>query len=204
MRHLLLAAFTLVCSASVFVACSDDAKTPAASVTPNDDAGGTGSSSGSSSGSSGAPIGKDSGGTCTGIEQGGASVDIKATKAPIPEATGGPPVDGDYVLTKVTAFAAIFEEGAVVRAFGAYTLSLGANGTTFEQVVTNPENKVTRSKGALAADGVSFTATPDCEDPLPDAGVTILSGKYSAEGNTLKMYVVRELNITAELVFEKR
>jgi hypothetical protein len=190
-----------VSSALVILACGESDSAPPAPATPADG----GSSSGSSSGSSGSVISTDSGGACTGLEQAGAPVDILGTKAPIPEAKGGAPVDGNFVLTSVKAFAAILQEGAVVRAFGAYTLSIHNNGTEFEQVVTNPENQVTRAKGNLVADGVSFTATPACEDPLnADGGVTILSGKYTVDGSNLKMYVIRDFGITAELLFEKR
>lgn len=194
------AALLFVSSALLFVACSESDSDSSARAAD----GGANDSSHSSSGS-GSIVTTDSGGACTGLEQAGASVDIKGAKLPVPEAKGGTPVDGNFVLTSVKAFANILQEGSTVRPFGAYTLTISGNGTTFEQIVTDPENKVTRAKGELVANGGNFTATPTCETPLnADGGFTILSGQYTAEASTLKMYVIRDFGITAELLFEKR
>jgi len=134
------------------------------------------------------------------------SVDVISTKEAQPNATGGAPVEGKFILKRVRAFAAIFAEGTNIQTFGSYTLIIKNNGTAFEQVVTNKDGVVTEAKGKLEIKAPNeFTATPDCENPAPDGGgVTILAGKYTVEGaNVIKMYVVRQLNITAELTFEK-
>jgi hypothetical protein len=197
MRRIALVAFALLVSTSAFLACGDTES--ASGPTDTTDAGNEAASAETG------PIGFDSGGECTGIEQGAVSVDITTTKAPLPTPTGGVPTDGVYVLTKVTAFTALFDEGFVLRAFGAYTLALSSDTTVFEQVVNSPDGTINRARGTLIKDGLNATATPSCESPAnPDGGVTVLSGTYSVEGTTLKLYVVRELNITAELVFEKR
>jgi hypothetical protein len=164
-----------------------------------------GASSGTSSGSTGTS-GTNTGGDCTPLTQEGPSVDVISTKEEQPAATGGAPVEGKFVLKKVRAFAAIFAEGTNIQKFGSYTLQLKA-GLAFEQAVTNKDGGTTEAKGKLVVKAPNeFTATPDCETPPPDGGgVTILAGKYSVEsnGSVIKMYVVRQLNITAELTFEK-
>lgn len=167
--------------------------------------GSSGSTSGASSGSTGTS-GTNTGGDCTPLVQEGVSVDVISTKAEEPLATGGAPIAGKFVLKRIRAFAAIFAEGSNIQTFGAYTLQLdGAFG--FEQVVTNKDGVTTEAKGKLEVRAPNeFTATPACETPPPDGGgVTILAGKYSIEsgGAVIKMYVIRQLNITAELTFEK-
>jgi hypothetical protein len=182
---------------------STGAGTSGSSGTSGSTSGGT---SGTSSGSTGTS-GTNTGGDCTQETQAGQSVDIISTKAEKPNPTGGAPVEGKFVLKQVRAFAAIFSEGTVIRAFGAYTLILKNGATAFEQVVTNKDGVVTEAKGKLEVTAPNkFKATPDCETPPPDGGgVTILAGEYTVENPmTIKMYVVRELNITAELTFEKQ
>lgn len=195
------------------LACSgSDSSTPtpadAGSDAASSSSSSTSSSSSSSTSSSSGSSGTNTGGDCTPLTQQGASVDVIATKADQPQATGGTPAAGTYVLTKVRAFAALFGEGTVVQTFGAYTIQIGNNnGTTFEQVVTDKDGNATEAKGKLVIQNTNeFTATPDCENPAPDGGgVTTISGTFSIEGtNIIKMYVVRQLNITAELTFERK
>ena len=197
MRFLILAAVTTISSALVFAACSDS--NSSGGTVPTVDAGSSDTGSSSSSSSSGS----SGGGTCSELAQAGVSVDIKAAKPPEPTATGGTPVDGTFVLTAVRAFTDIFPEGNTIQAFGAYTLSIGGSGTTFEQAVTDKDNVLSQAKGALVVNGVNFTATPSCEVPTPEAGATILEGQYTADATTLKMYVVRT-GIPAELTFTKQ
>lgn len=199
MRMLAFAVFALSISALAIAACSDDKETPPTSA-QTEDAGATSSSSSGEAGSSG-----NAGTSCSAVAQAGASVDIFIAKPPAPTPTGGTPPDGTYILKSAKAFTDIFPEGNRLQTFGAYTLVIGGGATTFEQAVTNKNEELKRAKGKLLAEGTKFTATPDCEDPgLEDGGVTVLQGNFSSEGNVLKMYVVRELNTTAELLFEKQ
>jgi hypothetical protein len=128
----------------------------------------------------------------------------------MPEATGGAPVDGTYTLTAVRAFTGIFPEGNKVRTFGLYTLTIVAGGKKFEQTVTNDKGEVTIASGDLESSDVNFKATPTCQQPPnADAGVDIVQGKYTmdpatATPVTLKMYVVRDFGVTAELTFTKK
>jgi hypothetical protein len=207
MRSCFIAGFTFVAFAAMsalsVAGCGDNEAEPPRPPGPTADGGSSGSSGGtdgSSDGSSG-PRGSS---TCSALAQEGASVDIKGAKPPIPEAKGGTPVDGTYVLTGVKAFTDLLPEGETFRKFGSYTLVIAASGKSFEQIVINDKDETTRAKGDLTLDGVDFTATPSCEDPLKEAGVTILKGKFTADPTAMKMYVVRELGITAELTFEKK
>jgi hypothetical protein len=191
---------TVFSSALIVAACGGS---DGGGVTTSKDGGADATSGSSSSGSSGSSGSGTT--TCSALAQAGASIDIKGAKLPIPEAAGGTPVDGTFVLTSIKAFSPLLTEGGTVSAFGAYTLVISSGGRSFEQIVTDEDNAVTRAKGDLALDGVNFTATPTCEDPLSeDGGVTIISGKFTADASSLKMYVVRDFGITAELLFEKR
>ncbi len=209
MRASLFVAATFALSIVTAFACSSTNEGTPADPTL-DDAGANGETdsggSNATDSSSGAPV--DSGpptGSCTALTQEGTVVNIVSTKQPKPTPTGGTPVDGKFVLTEVRAFAALFAEGTVVREFGAYTIVLSGAGTKFEQIVTNDKKETTRAKGDLVvSNGIQFKATPTCEEPLPDAGFTIVEGEFSIDATTLKMYVVRDLGITAELTFVKK
>lgn len=207
MTRLLALATALVSASLAFAACSSSNEAKDGSSPSAEDAGSVDSgTTTSSSGSSGRELPDTGPGdeTCSTLAQAGAAVDIISTKSPQPDATGGTPSDATYVLTAVRAFTTLFPEGYTVQTFGAYTLVVGGGAKTFEQVVTNKDGNISRAKGALVADGTSFTATPSCQTPLVDGGVTVLEGKYSVDGATLKMYVVRDFGITAELTFEPK
>jgi hypothetical protein len=207
MRASLLVSGFVALSIITIVACTAEDPGVGTPSTPEEEAGTTTDSGGKTSdSSSGQPV--DSGGpsgNCTALTQEGTTVDIISTKAAQPTPTGGTPVDGKFILTGVRAFAAILAEGSVVREFGAYTIVLGGSGKTFEQIVTNEKKETTRAKGDLVvSNGNEFKATPSCEEPLPDAGFTIIAGQFSIDATTLKMYVVRDFGITAELTFTKK
>jgi hypothetical protein len=187
-------------------ACSTSDGEATSPPSNGEDSGGGNGDSGNPKSDSGGVV--DSGppsGSCTALVQEGQSVDIVSTKEPQPTPTGGTPVDGKFILTNVRAFTTLFPEGYVVRAFGAYTLVLGGSGKTFEQFVTDDKKGPSKAKGNLVvSNGNEFTATPECEEPLPDAGFTIIAGKFTIEPTTLKMYVVRDFGVTAELTFTKK
>lgn len=200
-----IVAITLASATLVCVACSGSSETSSPAATTD-----AGTSSGSTNGTSGATGTSggttDSNGTCTTLTQEGQKVDIIAAKKDAqPTPKGGTLTDGKYVLTGVKAFADLFAEGTVIRAFGAYTLNVAKGATTFEQVVTSDSDEVTKSSGDLVVKNTTeFNATSKCDQPVLDAGVTSISGTFTADPTSLKMYVVRDFGITAELTFTKK
>jgi len=140
---------------------------------------------------------------CSTLEQAGASIAVKGAKPPVPEATGGTPADGTYVLTSVKAFSSALGDGASVGTFGAWTIVISAGGTAFEQVVSEANGKVSVAKGAFEVKGKSFSGMPTCEEPLPEGGLQGMSGKISSSASSFNMYLLVQ-GVTAELVFTKK
>ena len=181
-----------ISAAAIVVACGPEPESPpaaddagASSCTGgSSDTGGasTGGSSTGGSSTTGGWAGRDGGsGDCNTLQNIGTEVHPVADPGPIPEMTGGPLVDGIFVLTSSVHYdGASADSAATVK----QTMLITDNGRTAQHVVSFDGGPDMRSTRVRSPSGNELNASEVCPVPAPPN-----RSPYTATPNSLTIFV---------------
>ena len=120
---------------------------------------------------------------CNDIEQVGVPVDLIASPAAPPKASGGPIEDGTYILTRSTLHTRDTSPGAKLVAFGRITMVV--KGTAAQLVKTGDDGKVRRTTvRRVSASTVTMSQTTCASPSASDSESS--STEYTATSTTLQ------------------
>jgi hypothetical protein len=130
-----------------------------------------------------APAVASSAAPCNSVVQEGALVDLVASSAAPPKATGGTIEDGTYVLAALTLHTPNSkDDGAKIATLGKTTMEM--KGSTSQLVRTSSDGLETRTTVTRVNEGLNTTATTTCVSP-PARADAATTAQYSASPTSL-------------------
>jgi len=122
---------------------------------------------------------------CNDLEQQGADVNLRGSRAPAPTPAGGTIEDGTYVLTSSTLHSKNNSDGAMLVAMGKSTMLV--SGSTSQMVRNTVNGRERRATVRRVSSGTVTTLHTTCAFPSPSASdPTSTAARYTATSSTLQ------------------
>jgi hypothetical protein len=121
---------------------------------------------------------------CNDLEQQGTEVELTASPALAPRATGGTIEDGTYVLTKSTLHTRDTPAGTKLVAFGRITMVVKSG--VAQLVKTDAEGHMRRTSVKRTIAGTVTVATTTCASPVANPSPESSSVEFAATSNSVQ------------------